>query len=508
MIISSKKEKCCGCGACAQICPVACIDMKSDAEGFLYPTVDEDRCINCGACKEICPVDKKADGSLAVRKMPHAIGGWHKDPAIRQDSSSGGMFTLLAEAILAEGGTVYGCALDEKQRAVHIRIDDKNELYKLRGSKYTQSIIGDSYKQVKKDIDCGRKVLFVGTPCQTAGLHSYIREEGCNRLYTADFICHGVPSPKVFEDYIRSEEEKHGCRIVSFRFRNKDHGWSQTGLQMGTRADFEDGRHIRKYPAFMDPYMNAFLEDVCLRPSCYECSFKSLSKDYADFTIADFWGVDKIDKDLNDRKGTSLLLIHTEKGQALWEKNNNGFFFKKVDPEAATRRNRPLTHSAVKNPRRDDFFRDYNEKGYDYAKKKYMSAIVWAWHRSEQLIKFALVGCSNTIISLAVYYFTHYFLGIHYLIAYTLGFFVSVCNAFFWNSKYVFKDKQETNQIKAFIKLMTSYGASFLISLVLMGFMVELLNIPSLIAPIIKLMVTIPLNFVLNKVWVFKDKKK
>ena len=490
-----------------QACPVGCISMEADKEGFLYPKADKDKCIECGACERACPILHTGEPSTQEGSMPYAIGGWHKDERIRRDSSSGGMFTLLAEAVLSDGGVVYGCALDDKIRAVHIRVDDRDGLHRLRGSKYVQSNISNTYRSVKEDIDSGRKVLFTGTPCQTAGLRSYLSGEHSDRLFTVDFICHGVPSPRVFEDYIRSEEEKHGGKVASFRFRNKDHGWSQTGLQLGTLTVYDDGSQTRKFPAFTDPFMNAFLEDVCLRPSCYECSFKTLPKEYSDFTIADFWGVNKVDRELNDGKGTSLVLIHTDKGKEFWERINRDFFYKEVSPEDAVRRNKPLTVSAARNPKRERFFKDYDEKGFDYARRRYMSGLVWMWHRSEQLIKFGLVGCSNTIISLAVFYSVHSFLGIHYLVAYTIGFLVSVCNAFYWNNRYVFRDKQEASLVRAFLKLVISYGASFLISLVLIGFMVELMHIPSTIAPVLKLMVTIPFNFVLNKLWVVKDRK-
>lgn len=507
MISIERKEKCCGCGSCAQICNAGCIRMEADAEGFLYPSVDKEKCVNCKACEKVCPITHNNGDDATDGVSPYAIGGWNEDKDVRQDSSSGGVFSLLAEAVLDAGGVVYGCALDEQMRAGHRRVERKEELNILRGSKYVQSEIGDAYINIRRDLREGRKVLFVGTPCQAAGLRAYLGDMDTSDLYEADFICHGVPSPRVFGDYIRSEETRHGGEMISFRFRNKDRGWSQTGLQLGTLAKYKGGNQVRKYPAFMDPFMNAFLEDVCLRPSCHECSFKTMPKDYADFTMADFWGVNKVNKELNDGRGTSLLLIHSDKGRAFWESVSHGFHYKEVGYEESVRRNKPLTHSARRNPKRKAFFEDYGRKGFEYVRRKYMSAFVWAWHRSEQLIKFALVGCSNTIISLAVYYIMHGILGAHYLAAYTLGFLVSVCNAFYWNNKYVFRDKQEASLIKAFIKLVASYGTSFLLSLVLMGFMVELLRIPSLIAPVLKLAVTIPLNFVLNKLWVFKDKK-
>lgn len=518
MISIQEKVQCCGCSACAQICPMNCIVMQYDEEGFLYPRVDEKRCINCNKCNKICPIENvREQVEQKQEQSPRAYGGWNRDDATRDASSSGGAFALFAAEILGNGGKVFGCALNQDMKAVHVGVDDFKDISILQGSKYVQSNINGVYKEVKDTLEAGRQALFVGTPCQAAGLYSFLGNRQNENLYIVDFICHGVPSPKVFADYVREEEKRHGSRLTAFRFRNKDKGWNQTGLQLGTYSEYEDGTKIRKYPAFQDKYMNAFLDDVCLRPSCHECCFKELPKYYADITIGDFWGVDNVAPELNDKKGTSLILINTSHGQKLWDKVNSGFEHKEIDFKKAIRKNPPLTKSAKRYSRREKFFADYLTKGYGYVEKKYMSAITWAWHKAlgiayslwkkfGQFIKFGIVGCSNTLINLAVYYVCLY-LGAHYLLAYTLGFLVSVCNAFYWNNKYVFENKQEKNLLKAFTKVFASYGISFLLSVFLMSIMVEILNISSVIAPILKLAITIPLNFGLNKVWAFKDKK-
>lgn len=518
MISIQKKARCCGCRSCEQACPYNCIEMQSDEEGFLYPKVNQEKCIGCNLCNKACPIEQVLlNKSTESEGTPSVFGGWYKDEEIRRESSSGGAFTLFAEEIIKNGGRVFGCTLDSDMKAVHVGVDNIDDLSALRGSKYVQSDIAETYVEVKDALKMGRQVLFVGTPCQAAGLYSFIGDNHDENLYIVDFICHGVPSPKVFADYVKAEERKKGSKLVAYRFRNKDKGWSQTGLQLGTLLEYADGTSIRRYPAFKDKYMNAFLDDVCLRPSCYECSFKSIPKDYADFTIADFWGVDKILDGLNDKKGTSLILVNTDHGMSLWNKVKEAFEYKEVVYEDAVKRNPPLVKSATLLPRREKFYADYQSKGYEYVEKKYMSAIIWGWHKAlcilkvlwsrfGQFIKFGIVGCSNTIINLAVYYLCLY-LGVHYLAAYTLGFLVSVCNAFFWNNKYVFKNKQEKSLFRAFIKVFASYGASFLLSVLLMSIIVEMLNISSVVAPILKMVITIPLNFVLNKVWAFKDKK-
>ena len=299
---------------------------------------------------------------------------------------------------------------------------------------------------------------------------------------------------------------------MEYRFRLKDHGWSSSGLQLGTEYRTETGKVIRKYPAYRDAYMNGFLDDAFLRPVCYECPFKEIRKVYSDFTIADFWGVRRVSPKLYDKKGTSLVLIQNEHARKLWNEVRENCVYEEVSADSALKRNRSIDTSARRKKNRELFFPDYRNKGYGYVEKKYMSGLVWGWHRIlrsldriRQFVKFALVGCSNTIINLAVYYTCIYF-GLHYLLAYTLGFAVSVCNAFYWNNRYVFTNKQEKSLLKAFCKVVLSYGFSFALSVLLMGVLVDILNISQLLAPLIKMTVTIPINFVLNKVWAFKDR--
>lgn len=519
MVKIGDKEKCSGCGACAQVCPVNCIEMRHDREGFIYPFANVDKCVECGRCNDICPIDNiaKEKDCSQIFKEPQAFAARIKDDVIREDSSSGGIFSLVANYILEEQGYVYGCILNDKLEAVHIGISSKEELHAMRGSKYVQSVIGDTYEEVKKNLKLNKKVLFVGTPCQAAGLYSYLDNKKYPNLVIIDFICHGVPSPMIFKDYIKMQEKQNNSKITEFRFRNKDKGWNQSGLQLGTKAIYENKMEVRKYPAFKDRYMNAFLDDICLRPSCYNCNFKSVPKVYADITIADFWGINKIDKKMNDKKGLSLVLINSENGKKIWDIVSEKAEFSQYDFETAIKKNPPLIKSAKNNSSRDKFFNDYDKKGYLYVEKKYMSAFKWAQHKVlkillsylkkfEQFIKFSIVGLSNTIINLFVYYIL-IFLRQHYLIAYTAGFLVSVCNAFYWNNKYVFKNKQENSILRAFMKVLASYGVTFLLSVIMMSIIVEILKIPSVIAPILKMIVTIPLNFILNKVWAFKDKQ-
>ncbi len=389
-MIQYKKENCCGCGACMQSCPRCCISLETDMEGFLYPITNISKCIQCGKCVQVCPIinNKQEQDSFIGAKntrlkkeiYPVAFAGHHKNESIRYDSSSGGAFTLFAEAILAQGGIVYGCTLNEDLEAIHVGVETIDGLAKLRGSKYVQSKIGYVYENIRKALGKGRKVLFVGTPCQAAGLINYIGRKD-NNLFVMDFICHGVPSPMIFSSFLRAEEAKYKSKIVMHKFRNKDKGWNQSGIQLGTSSYFADGTYVRRFPAFIDKYMNGFLEDLFLRPSCYSCKFKSLPKLYADVTVADFWQLNKSCPELNDHKGTSLIIIHNEQAMSLWNQVKYNCVFKKVDFEIAIAGNKSIIKSARANNQRENFYKEYYEKGYDYVSKKYMTALTWVFHK-------------------------------------------------------------------------------------------------------------------------------
>lgn len=510
------KQYCCGCGACEQICPANCIRMAEDNEGFEYPQIDRSKCINCHACDNVCPLKKKTVVYKDMSQVsPMGYGGWNKDSEVRYKSSSGGAFDLFAKYVIGNGGVVYGCILDDKHRAIHIGVDSVDDLYKLYGSKYVQSCIEETYVEVRKKINTGHKVLFVGTPCQIAGLYAFLNSNDVSDLYTMSFICHGVPSPRVFRDYIGKLEKEFSSKVSVFRFRNKDRGWNSSGLQLGTYVEFENGIKKRFYPAYKDSYMNGFLSDIMLRPSCYDCQFKGLENNSADIVIGDFWGVKRIDQELYDKMGTSIVLILSDKAKLLWKELKGEHFFKEIDVDEILKKNTAFNKSAIYNNKRLSFFDDYNKRGYEYIEKKYMTKNAWimqkirnkyALYRDRifQFIKFGIVGISNTAISLMVYYIG-LFVGVHYLLAYTIGFVASVCNAFYWNRRYVFTQKEEKSIIRGFAKTFISYGISYTLSMIFLGVFVEILRIPDVIAPIIKLFVTVPINYILNKFWAFKD---
>lgn len=552
MIQLIHKRDCCGCSACSQVCPKRCIEMKIDEEGFMYPSINEMRCVECGLCESVCPVLNESEGnSDNVPKEPVAIGGWHKNEDVRYASSSGGAFSLFAEHVINQGGIVYGATMDEEMHTKHIGVKSVEDLSKLRGSKYVQSDINGVYADVKENMENGRKVLFVGTPCQAAGLYGFLGEKRTDNLYIADFICHGVPSPKVFESYIKYVECKYNSRVAGFKFRLKDKPWSSTGMQMGTQMEMGDSKIIRNYPAFRDAFMNGFLDDVYLRPSCYRCKFKSLTKYYSDITIADFWGVDKVDKELCDGKGTSLILLHSQVGQTLFEQTKENFFYKECSFAESIKRNKSLIKSVEWNSRREKFFKEYREKPFEKVMSKYMSPISWASHKAckilwkllqeiirkvitpilkvghvtwneekweafFQFVKFAIVGVSNTLVSYLINVMTLMMLQrtafeYDYMIANVAGFSLSVLWSYYWNNKLVFTLSQgeKRNPLKTLLKTYMAYGFSgFVLNNVLSTIWIQGFGFSKYIAPILNLPFSMPVNFLINKLWAYRGKRR
>lgn len=390
MLMIANNADCCGCASCIQACPAHCIKMQIDKEGFEYPYIDKNKCMNCGACERSCPIlsgtAAKSTQAVPCFSAPKAIGGWIKNDSIRYSSSSGGAFSLLALSILRQGGIVYGAAMDGRLKVGHVGVDAEEELERLRGSKYVQSQIGNAYIEVKNHLGKGRKVLFSGTPCQAAGLHCFLGGKQYEDLYLVDFICHGVPSPAVFESYMEYMADKLQDRITSFKFRMKDRKWNPTGLQLGTGTGTGTGRFIRHFPGFMDPYMNGFLADLYLRPSCYQCAFKTLPKHYADITIADFWGVEKMYPKLYDGKGTSLVLLNTVHGEDFFRTAESGFFCREVDFQKAVSRNQSLVKSAACHAGRENFFADYRKKPFKKVLCKYMNPFAWGFYKIRGMI--------------------------------------------------------------------------------------------------------------------------
>lgn len=552
------EEKCCGCEACKQICPMSCIEMHRNEEGFLYPQIDNEKCVECGMCKKVCPILNKENVSDST-SYPRTIGGWHKDANVRKKSSSGGAFTLFAQYVLNENGYVFGCTLDDNLHAVHIGVRDEDDLDLLRKSKYVQSEIGNVYKEIYQLVSVKKKVLFVGTPCQAAGLYHFIKNQGNvvdlhgiqENLIICDFICHGVPSPEVFSKYIEMLEKERGSKVVTFSFRCKDHGWKSSGLQLGTETVYDDGEKVRRFPAYKDPYMNGFLDDIYLRKSCYACEFKDSYHYYADITLADFWGVKSLYPHLNNHEGTSLILLHNSRAERLFDMVREKFVYENCISEKVLKRNSPLTKSAEYNVRREKFFRDFKNMEFVDVKRRHMSAWLWAehkiinmcwkfiqniiiiiwsfilkichiewgkqeWNSFFQFVKFCFVGLSNTIVSYLINMSVLMILrtkewNFDYIIANLMGFAVAVLWSFHWNSHHVFRmgSQQTSSKAQLLVKTYFSYAFAGIVLNNLLGTLwIRGLGIPKYVSPLINLIFTVPMNFLLNKYWTYNEKKK
>ena len=335
-------DKCCGCYACATFCPKNCIQMVADEDGFLHPICDESTCVNCNRCETVCPLLQ----SRKINDQPatEAFAVINPNESVRKSSSSGGVFTALAEEVLRRGGIVFGAAFAEDYKSVrHISVEAVDNLEKLRGSKYMQSEIGNAYALAKDYLDSGRMVLFSGTPCQIGGLNAYLGRKYDN-LYTQDIICHGVPSSLLWKRYLAELEREASANVACAVFRGKDIGWKKYSV----RIDFADGSEYTRV-FFEDPFMQAFLADYCLRSSCFECAFKSIERQ-SDFTLGDYWGIEQELPEMDDDKGTSLVLIHSEKGKKLFDCVTHAMTKRCVDAEAAIKHNPSAICSAKRNP--------------------------------------------------------------------------------------------------------------------------------------------------------------
>ena len=302
------RRDCTGCSACFAACPRNAIAMKADDEGFLRPVINAAQCIRCGACSRACPVLAPGAPSLA----PTCFAARSKDLDLRLASSSGGLFTELARTVLNEGGLVFGVVLEKPAlTAIHVAAETEEALAAMRGSKYVQSDPRHTFRQVRDALRAGRRVLYSGTPCQIAGLHRFLGKADAN-LLTVELICHGVPSPAVFDAFKAELAAEHGSAPTSISARDKHYSWRRCSL-VSTYADTSENRE----DLYTNRYIRAFLADLCLRPSCYRCRARE-GRSGADITLADFWGIEKVCPALDDDRGTSAVLLHTEAGRRAW----------------------------------------------------------------------------------------------------------------------------------------------------------------------------------------------
>ncbi len=366
MIKIKVKSECTGCGACRNICPKSCIAMRADEEGFLYPTVDETKCINCELCDKVCPVKNKP---IQNNECIQAYACKGKDDSVRMSSSSGGIFSIIAENILKKDGFVCGAAYDEQFNVKHYIVDSVNDLYKLRGSKYVQSDTNDVYKQIKQKLINNRFVLFSGTPCQTAGLKNFLKKEYDN-LLCISVACHGVPSPMVYNLYL--DNISNGSRIHNVNFRSKETGWKKYSVIIETEK-----KNIKNYN-YENPYMRGFINDLYTRPSCSECQFKG-SDIPGDILLADFWGIENVLPDFEDEKGVSAILVKSQKGKNIIEEISEEILLKECNYTDIIKYNPSIIKASKAHQKRNEFFDRVNSRNFTKLIHKYLpeSKIIW-----------------------------------------------------------------------------------------------------------------------------------
>lgn len=381
MIHITDKKDCCGCNSCVQRCPKSCITMHEDEEGFLYPEVDESKCIHCGLCENVCPVIYKAEG----RKPIAVYAAKNRNEEIRRQSSSGGVFTALAEEVIKEGGVVFGVRFNENWEVVHGYTESLDGLSAFRGSKYVQSRVGDSFLQVESFLKSGRKVLFSGTPCQVAGLHRFLRRRYEN-LLTVDFICHGVPSPGVWREYLKEETARQcggkntvlshpivkegDVLIENISFRDKRLGWKKYSFALTLSVPIGHGEKntvLLSESLNKNIFLRGFLANVFLRPSCYSCKLRNL-KSGSELTIADCWGVENYMPAFYDKKGVSLILKFRE----IHFREMDLVFMKKNEIREAYKGNRALFYNPTCPQYRKVFFETLRSYGVYYSVNKYI----------------------------------------------------------------------------------------------------------------------------------------
>lgn len=365
-MIDIQKKQCTGCAACADVCSKNCIDMSLDSEGFRYPKVNSLTCVNCDLCKSVCPALNGAECDTLAET--YAVKS--NDEKVRFESSSGGAFSQIAKYILNNGGIVFGAAFDDDWTVHHIAVDSEGDLRLLRTSKYTQSRMHGIYRQVKKKLKEGYKVLFTGTPCQVNALKLFLKED-YDDLILVDFICHGVPSEVAWKKYV--EYISRGRLIEKINFRDKSVGWNDFSLSFVFKNFDIYAKTLRE-----DPFLRLFLSDYILRPACYNCPSKTPNRS-SDITLADLWGAREIKDNIDDDKGLSMVILNTDKGKRVFESVSDSVTAEKIDYLKAIAHNPSAVHSVGIPKNRDkvlnDIFRIDNPdfahiaRKYDYSNK-------------------------------------------------------------------------------------------------------------------------------------------
>ena len=364
MIKITDKTKCCGCGACSQVCPKNAISMQSDNEGFLYPKIDENKCIQCGLCLKTCPILNNKKQNF----IPKVYVAKNKNNEVQKQSSSGGMFSILADYVLEQNGVVFGAAFNKNWQVEHCFIDKKEDLDKLRRSKYVQSNTLKAFIEAKKFLEAGRQVLYTGTPCQIAGLKSFLGKNYDN-LITADIICHSVPSPDVWKKFLEQNYDVN--KIIKIDFRDKKDGWNKSKLYFY----FQDGK-IEPKDNQMSSLRIGFGEALFCRPSCHNCYFKGNNR-FSDFTIGDAWGYVDYAPEMFDKNGLSVIFTNNTKAEEIFNKLREHLVYKQVSADKVIKYN-PYYNTSVKpHQKRQEFFNRYQTEEIDKLIKELTYQAIW-----------------------------------------------------------------------------------------------------------------------------------
>lgn len=362
MIDIKRKEDCCGCNACGDSCPQDAIYFQSDSEGFLYPHIYEEKCTNCGICDRVCPIINISNLKINNKDYPDCYAAENKNMRVLFDSTSGGLFSALADIIYKENGYVGGAIFNQDLSVSQYISNDKNDLSKLRSSKYLQSDARGFYIDVKKYVKSGQKVLVCGTPCQMAVLRTFLGKDYQN-LIIVDFVCLGVNSLKVWKKYLESFETRYGSPVVYAKAKSKEYGWRK----LTQKVVLADGRHIyedRNISLFMKGFINSHL--YC-RPSCYQCRFKGFPR-IADISLADFWGIEHYNCSLEKNLGTSMVLVNSKKGESFFENIKQSINFFSTPIEVAIKGNPALTNPLkLYDKNRKSFFNDIDTLTFNEA---------------------------------------------------------------------------------------------------------------------------------------------
>ncbi len=356
-LITHNEYECCGCSACEQVCGHGALEMKQNADGFIFPVKDLDKCTNCGLCERVCPYEHL---DMKQKDSPAVYASYAKNVAERMKSTSGALFYVIAKYVLEQGGIIYGATLDENMQVHHISAESTEQLQLLRGSKYVQSKLNDTYREIRKHLRAGRMVYFTGVGCQVAGLKSFLMKD-YPTLLTSDIVCHGTPSQKLFDEHIAYLEKQHNGKVVDYKFRDNA-SWG--GCETVTVITDSKTRKTYRLPSYdLSPYLYSFMHAMTFRLSCYGCPFASVPRQ-GDITLADFWGARELFKELDASHGVSLILVNSPKGKELLGRILPELDLVESDVEAAAAKNGNLVTHSVMPEIRNNIFDDIRQYGY------------------------------------------------------------------------------------------------------------------------------------------------